>query len=91
MAKFSKIMVNQRFRKNIFNYHTFPCIRNIFKRHSLMASSLHMDPVVEAFCLNSVVRGHHINFIKIFGAVYMARSFIVSAKLVTFTICMQFL
>ena len=25
-----------------------------------MASSSHVDPGVEAFCLNSVVRGHHI-------------------------------
>ena len=49
-----------------------------------MASGLHADPDVEAFCLNSVIRGYH--FIKIFGAVYMARNSIVSARLVTFAV-----
>ena len=57
MAKFSKIMVNQRFRKIVLNYHTFPCIRNIFKRHSLMASSLHVNPGVNAYSLQF----HHLN------------------------------
>ena len=52
-------MVNQKFRKIFSTYHMLPCIRNIFKCHSLMALSLYVDPGMEEFCLNSVVRGHH--------------------------------
>ena len=66
MAKFSKIMVNQRFRKIVLNYHTFPCIQNISKHHSLMASSLHVNPGMHAYCLqfyplNSAVTREAIN------------------------------
>ena len=60
MAKFSNSR-NSRFQKNIFEYD----IRLYSKYFRvafvyLMASSLLVDPGAEAFCLNSVVRGHHI-------------------------------
>ena len=54
-------MVNQRFRKNIFEYHV-SLYSKYFRaaRVYLMTSSLHVDPGVEVFCLNSVVRGYHV-------------------------------
>ena len=55
-------MVNSRFQKNIFEYHDIRLYSKCFQAASvyLMASSLLVDSGVEAFCLNSVVRGHHI-------------------------------
>ena len=50
-AKFSKIMVNQRFRKNTFELSHVSLYSNILKHHSLMASSLLVDPGVDAYSL----------------------------------------
>ena len=46
-----------------------------------MASSLHVDLGAEEFCLNV-----DIILIKIFGVMYMAKSFIVSTRLATLRI-----
>ena len=76
MAKFLKIMVNQRFKKIFSNYHMFPCIQNIFKRHSLMASSLHVDPGVDAYNLQF----HHLNSAVTREAVYIAFIFLTATS-----------
>ena len=52
MAKFLEIMVNQRFQKLFLSYHMFPCIRDIFKRQLLMASSLHVNAGVDAYVMS---------------------------------------
>ena len=75
MAKFLKIMVKQRFEKIFSNYHTFPCIQNIFKHHSLMASSLHVDPCVDAYSLQF----HHLNSTVTCEAINIAFSTATSA------------
>ena len=56
-AKFSKIMVNQRFLKNIFELSYVSLYSNIFKHHLVMASSLHVDLGVDAYSLQF----HYIN------------------------------
>ena len=59
-------MVKLRFRKNIFDYHGIRLYSKYFRVafvYRLVVSSLHVDPGaggVEAFYLNSAVRGHHI-------------------------------
>ena len=54
MAKFLKIMVNQRFRKNTFELSCFP----VFE---IFSSAIRWWlQVYTAFCLNSVVHGYHI-------------------------------
>ena len=59
-------MVKLRFRKNIFEYHVIRPYSKYFRVafvYWLVASSFRVDPGAsgaETFCLNSVVRGHHI-------------------------------
>ena len=59
-------MVKLRFRKNIFEYHGIRLYSKYFQAafiYRLVALSLLVVPGAggaEAFCLNSVVRGHHI-------------------------------
>ena len=55
-------MVNSRFQKNIFEYHDIRLYSKYFLVAFiyLMGSSLLVDPGAKAFCLNSVVCGHHI-------------------------------
>ena len=87
-------MVKLRFRKNIFEYHGIRPYSKYFRAafiYRLVASSLHVDPDAggaEGFCLNSVVRGHHI-YKDIWSSVH-GEELIVSARLVMYMICMLF-